>query len=477
MEASAQSKIKNANRKEALGTEPVGKLLFQLALPAITAQVVNLLYNLVDRMYIGHIKEVGHLALTGVGVCMTVILLVSAFAALAGMGGAPRASILMGKKQYRQAEEILGNCTALLILLAVILTAVILRFAEPMLLFFGASENTVGYGVQYLQVYAIGTIFVQMTLGLNMFISAQGFAKISMMTTLIGAVINIVLDPVFIFLFHMGVRGAALATILSQAVSAIWVLLFLTGEKTGLRLRLKNIRLSPRVIGPCILLGLSPFVMQSTESLINICFNRSLLSYGDDLAVGAMVILSSVMQFSMMPLQGLSQGAQPITGYNYGAGNAQRVKAVFRLLLICSLIYSLSIWCICMFLPQLVAMLFADNRELIDYSVWAMRIYMAASGIFGIQIACQQTFIAIGNAKTSLFLAVFRKILLLIPLIYILPHFLEDKVFAVFLAEPVADAIAVCTTATLFFIQFRRAMAKLAAQNEAKAQNAEENLA
>ena len=444
-----------------LGVKPIKGLLWKMAIPAITAQIVNVLYNVVDRIYIGHIPKTGQLSLTGLGVCMPLIMLVSAFAALAGMGGAPRASIMLGRGDKDEAEKILGNCASLLFLVAVTLTLLMLFFAEPFLLTFGASENTIGYAMDYMQIYMFGTVFVQMSLGLNAFITAQGFAKISMKTTLIGAVTNIILDPVFIFLLGMGVRGAALATVLSQLLSAAWVLRFLTGKQTILKLQKKNLRLQAKTILPCVLLGLSPFVMQSTESILNICFNSSLLKYGGDTAVGAMTILSSVMQFSILPLSGLCQGAQPITGYNFGARKADRVRESFGILLKSSVIYTTALWLIVMLFPRQVAMLFAGDGAFLDYTAWALRIYMALSLLMGVQLACQQTFIAIGNAKTSLFLAIYRKIILLIPLIYILPRFFEKKDMAVFLAEPVADFVAVTTTAILFAWQFQKAMKQL----------------
>ncbi len=445
-----------------LGIEPVGRLLRQLAIPAITAQIVNVLYNVVDRVYLGHIPEYGDLALTGVGVCMPIIMLISAFAALVSLGGAPRASVLMGQGKKEEAERTLGNCFFLLLVLSVVLMAFFYTFAPKLLPIFGASENTIVYSLQYLNLYLVGTVFVQLSLGINAFITAQGFAKISMITVMIGAISNIILDPVFIFLFGLGVRGAALATILSQAISAIWVLRFITGEKTILRLQKQYIGFTPSIIFPCLLLGLSPFIMQATESAISICFNSSLKYYGGDIAVGAMSILTSIMQFSMLPLMGLAQGAQPITGYNFGAGNADRVRKTFRILVTYSLGYSLVLWAICMLFPRVIPSMFnRDNQVLLDYTARAVRYYMALSGIFGIQIACQQTFIAIGNAKTSLFLAVFRKVILLIPLIYILPMFFAEKDIAIFMAEPVADGFAVLTTAILFAIQFHHAMKKL----------------
>ncbi len=439
-----------------LGRDPIGRLLFNLALPAITAQIINLLYNMVDRMYIGHIPDIGPDALTGVGVTMPVIMCISAFAALVSMGGAPRASIMMGKGRPDEAERILGNCTSMLFFIAVTLTAFFLLFGRSVLLMFGASENTILYAWPYMQIYACGTIFVQMSLGLNAFINAQGFAKIGMVTVAIGALCNIVLDPIFIFALHLGVRGAALATIISQSVSCVWILRFLTGPKTTLRIRPANLRPDAGTVGACVSLGLSPFIMQFTESILSVCFNTSLLKYGGDIAVGAMTILTSVMQFSMLPLQGLTQGVQPIISFNYGAGNIARVKQAFHLLLRVSLCYSTFLWAICMFLPQAPIAIFTNNEQLAQFTMWAMRIYMAASLIFAIQISCQQTFIALGNAKTSVFLALLRKVILLIPLIFILPGFFENKVMAVFIAEPVADVIAVSVTASLFFLEYRK---------------------
>ena len=443
-------------KKEAnLGEDRIGGLLFKLALPAILAQVINLLYNLVDRMYIGHIAKVGSVALTGLGVTMPFIMCVSAFAALVSMGGAPRASIMMGRGNREEAERILGNCTSMLVIVAVIVTAVSQIWGTDILMLFGASESTLPYAWAYMQIYSIGTIFVQLALGLNAFINAQGFAKTGMLTVVIGAVCNIILAPLFIFGLHMGVRGAALATIISQGISCVWIVRFLLGRQTTLRIRKENLRIRPKTVGPCIALGVAPFIMQFTESVLNICFNTSLLKYGGDVAVGAMTILSSVMQMSMLPIQGLTQGAQPIIGFNYGAKKMDRVKKTFRLLLLSCVTFTAVIWLICMLLPQAFILIFTDQAELIAFTKWAMRIYMAVSLIFGVQISCQQTFIALGNAKTSVFLALLRKVLLLIPLIYILPAFMEDKLMAVFLAEPVADVIAVTTTSILFYRTYR----------------------
>lgn len=439
-----------------LGKEPVGHLLFILAVPAITSQVVNALYNMVDRMYIGHIPEVGSAALTGVGVCFPIIMIISAFAYLFGMGGAPRASIFMGKKDNDTAEKILGNCTTSLMIIAVLLTVLVLIFQEPLLYLFGASENTIGYAMDYMTIYAIGTIFVQLTLGLNAFISAQGFSKISMLTVVIGAVTNIVLDPIFIFGLNMGVQGAAVATVMSQALSAIWAFWFLSGKNTILKLKRENLKINFHILLPCIALGVAPFAMQATESVLVLCFNSSLLKYGGDLAVGAMTILSSVMQFAMLPLQGLTQGGQPIISYNYGAKQGDRVQKAFKLQTISCFSYSSILWLLIMIFPSLFVAIFTSDPQLTEITIWALRIYMAGVLLMGIQISCQQTFIAFGNSKKSAFLAVFRKILVLIPLIYILPMFISDQVFAVFLAEPIADTIAVLTTSTMFYFEMKK---------------------
>ena len=445
-----------------LGTEPLGKLLFKLAVPSVVAQIINMLYNIVDRIYIGHMAEGGSLALTGLGVCMPIIMVVSAFAALVSMGGAPRASIAMGRGDNSAAEYILGNCFVLQIIISAILTSALLIWDRDLLLAFGASPDTIEFAVGYMDIYATGTIFVQLTLGMNAFITAQGFSKTSMYTVLIGAVSNIILDPVFIFGFDMGVRGAALATIISQCISCVWVLFFLRSEKTILKLKKENMHLKAKVILPCLALGLAAFIMQSSESVISVSFNTSLLKYGGDIAVGAMTILSSINMFAMLPLQGLGQGAQPIVSYNYGAKDAKRVRGAFMLLLKSSFIYATALWLIIMLLPQVFTSLFTTNAELAAFTQSAMRRYFAVMFMFGIQIACQMTFTAIGSAKSSIAVAVVRKFVLLLPLIYLMPAlFPADKAMAVYLAEPAADFIAVTFTAILFSIQFKRAMDKL----------------
>lgn len=449
------------NQNEELATKPIGKLFLKLSIPAILAQIVNLLYNMIDRIYIGHIPEVGDVALTGVGLTFPIIMFISAFASLAGMGGAPKASIAMGKGEMDKANKILGNSFLLTLVLSVILTVITSIFNRDLLYAFGASDNTIEYASSYMKIYSIGTIFVMVAMGLNSFITAQGFSKESMINVVIGAVSNIILDPIFIYGFKMGVEGAALATIISQAISAIFVIRFLLSKKSKLVLNLNNMKPDIKIILSCVALGLAPFIMQSTESILNICFNTSLQNYGGDLAVGAMTICSSLMMFAMMPLQGFSQGAQPIISYNYGAKNVDRVKKAFRILFITCVIYSVIYWAIIFIFPRFLIGIFTTKQELIVFTVSALKIYMALILVFGVQIACQQTFIALGNAPISLFLALLRKVILLIPLIYILPMFIENKTNAVFLAEPIADFIAVSTTFIVFMIVFRKTMKKI----------------
>ena len=447
-------------RTNDLGRDQIPRLLMRLALPAVAAQLVNALYNIVDRMYIGHIPGQGDLALTGVGVTFAVIMLVSALASLVCVGGGARAAIHMGEGKNDRAEEILGSCTLLLIVLAVAVTLGLWFIREPMLLLFGASEHTVGYGSDYLGIYLLGTIFVMISIGLNYFISTQGFSTVSMTTTLIGAVVNIALDPVFIFGFDMGVKGAALATVIAQAVSAAWVLRFLLGRKTRLRIRVKYLRLRFSVLGPVLAIGISPFVMQATESILNVAFNSSLKAYGGDLAVGAMTIASSVMMLMGCLMSGFAQGASPIIGYNYGAGQSGRVKQAVRLLVTITVSISSAVWLAVELFPGLFVRIFNDDPTLVEYATWALRIYSAGLFSMGMQHACQQSFVALGQAKISLFLALLRKGVLLIPLIYILPNFFANPVFAVFLAEPVADILAAATTGTLFFTRLPNILRK-----------------
>lgn len=449
------------NDNEFLGREPIGKLLFKLSIPTVVAQLINMLYNIVDRIFIGHMDEVGDVALTGVGVCLPIIMLVSAFAALISSGGAPRASIAMGEKDQNTAEKILGNCFSLQIIISIVLTIILLIFNRDLLMLFGASDNTIEYASKYMNIYAMGTIFVQLTLGLNMYITAQGFSKIAMFTVLIGAVANIILDPILIYGFNLGVSGAAIATVVSQALSCAFVLLFLFGKKSLLKLKVKNMKLSAHIILPCLALGLAPFIMQASESIIIVCFNTSLQKYGGDIAVGTMTILSSVMQFAMLPLQGLAQGAQPISSYNYGAKNPKRVVETFKILLIISVIYSVLLYLFIMIFPKVFVSLFTDEKELIEFATPKLRVYCAVLFMFGIQIACQMTFVSIGNATSSVLVAAVRKFVLLLPLIYIMPSIMEDKTLAVYMAEPVADVIAVTFTIILFIFQFKKSIRKI----------------
>lgn len=446
------------NNKEFLGTKPIGKLLFKLAIPTVIAQLVNMLYNIVDRIYLGHMPEEGSLALTGVGVCTPIILFVSAFAALICSSGAPRASIFMGKGEYDKAEETMGNCFTLQIAVSVLITVLLVLFGDKLLWAFGASENTIGYATEYMNIYALGTIFVQLTLGMNAYITAQGNAKMAMLTVVIGAVCNILLDPLFIFVLDMGVAGAALATVVSQGMSCVWVVCLLFGKRSMLRLKKQYLRVKPKIVLPCIALGTATFVMQVSESVISVAFNSSLLKYGGDVAVGAMTILTSVMQFAMLPMQGIGQGAQPITSYNYGAKNVARVTKTFRLLLIICLSYSVLVGTAVLIFPKVFAGIFCADAALLDFTARALRIYMGGMVIFGIQIACQMTFVSIGNALCSVIVAVMRKFVLLLPLIYLVPCFTSDKTMGVYLAEPIADVLAVTFTAILFSVQFKKAI-------------------
>lgn len=438
-----------------LAAMPVPKAFLKLALPAVAAQLISICYNLVDKMFIGHIPDVGKQALAGVGVTAPVILAISAFAALVSMGGAPKASIFMGKGDKEQAEKVMGSCTWMLIVLSIILTGIMLIFGKTILQLFGASNETIIYAADYMNIYCLGTLFTQLTLGLNAFITAQGRTLISMCNVAVGAVTNIMLDAILINSFGMGVKGAALATVISQGVSACFVIHYLIKPKSKLKLRLKNIRFEKSLLLPCILLGASPALMQLTENLVAISFNTSLQKYGGDMAVASMSILNSIMQLVMLLLPGLVQGAQPLLSYNLGAKNIYRVKKTFRLLLVCCLSGSFLIWLACMTVPTIVASIFTDDRALIAYTGKSMRMYLAMLFLYGIQVACQYSFVALDQAKKAIFLTIWRKIILLIPLIFILPHVFSDSVVGVYLAEPIADTIAVCTTAPMFYFYYR----------------------
>ncbi len=444
--------------KQDMGSGSVKKLMLSMAVPAVVGQVINLLYNIVDRIYIGHIPEIGGTALTGVGLFTPILMLITAFAMLAGAGGAPRAAISMGKGDRDAAEKIMANCFTVLMILAVVLTAVFYFAAPTLLRLFGASDATLPYAVEYGRIYILGCVFVLTVMGMNTFITTQGFAKFSMLTTVIGAGINIILDPIFIFVFDMGVSGAAYATVISQAVSALWILRFLTGKKTILKLKLSNMPLDPKVILPCLALGISSFVMVSTESLLSVSFTSSLQGYGGDLAVGAMTVMTSINQLVTMPLSGVCQGGQPLISFNYGAGKLDRVKEAFFCQFGICVAYTVTLWAVIMLAPHFFAGIFTNDTALVEYTGWALRIFLAGVFSVGFQISCQQAFMALGQAKVSLLLACLRKLILLIPLIFILPLFMQDKVFAVFLAEPVSDILAALVTTGTFFVFFGKLM-------------------
>ncbi len=444
--------------KQDLGTGSVKRLLMQMALPALVGQVINLLYNIVDRIYIGHMPEIGGLALTGVGLFTPILMLITAFAMLAGSGGAPLAAIAMGRDDKARAEKTMANCFTLLLILAVVLTAVFYISAPTLLQWFGASEDTLPFAVEYSRIYILGTVAVLIVMGMNPFLTTQGFAKMSMLTTVLGAGINLVLDPLFIFVFDLGVAGAAYASVLSQIVSAVWILKFLTGKKTILKLRVTDMPLKKDIILPCLGLGISSFVMVSTESILSISFTSSLAEFGGDVAVGAMTVLTSINQLVSMPLTGICQGGQPLISYNYGAKKYDRVKTAFFLQFGICTIYTTLFWLLLMVVPEFFAGIFTDDSELVNYAGWAIRIYMACIFSTGFQMSCQQAFLALGQAKISLLMACLRKIVLLIPLIFILPMFFADKAMAVFLAEPIADIIAAAVTTFMFFRFFRKMM-------------------
>ena len=452
------TKKKESQQTQDMGTGSVKKLMVRMAVPALVGQVINLLYNIVDRIYIGHIPDIGGTALTGVGLFTPILMLVTAFAMLAGAGGAPRAAIAMGRGQKDEAEQIVGNCFTVLMILAVVLTAVFYVTLSPLIRLFGGSDSTLPYALEYGRIYILGSVFVLIVMGMNTFITTQGFAKTSMLTTVIGAVINIVLDPIFIFVFDMGVTGAALATVLSQAVSAIWILKFLMGKKTILRLKAKNLWLVPKIITPCLSLGVSSFIMISTESILSISFTSSLARFGGDVAVGAMTVLTSINQLVTMPLTGICQGGQPLISFNYGARKLDRVKEAFFCQFFVCIAYTTGFWLLLMFFPSFFAGIFTSDMALVDYTGWALRIFLAGAFSIGFQISCQQAFMALGQAKISLFMACLRKLILLIPMIFILPFFFQNKAMAVFLAEPISDILAAAVTTFMFFRFFRKMM-------------------
>ena len=435
-------------KDEKLGVMPIPQLMVSLAIPSVIAQLINVLYNIVDRMYIGHIPDIGPVALTGVGVTMPVIMLISAFSAFIGAGGAPLAAIALGKGDKDRAEKILGNGVSILLFFSAVLILFFMIFKRPLLYMFGASEQTIVYALRYITIYLAGTVFVQLALGLNMFISSQGQAKTAMLSVLIGAVINIVLDPIFIFGLKMDVRGAALATVISQAVSTVWVVRFLISEKSVIRIRKKNFVLDFHIVAGVMALGISPFIMQATESAINIVLNRGLSIYGGDLYVGSMTILQSVMQLAVIPVQGFTQGIQPIISYNFGAGKFDRVKKTYRLTILITFMVS-SVYCLLTVnFPTVFAGIFTSDKDLLLLVGKVMPIFMAGIWIFGIQMGCQTTFMGLGQAKISLFLALLRKVILLIPLALILPRYFE--VMGIYYSEPISDTISAATAGIIF---------------------------
>lgn len=446
------------DKQNLLGEAPLGKLMAKLALPSIAAQLINILYNIVDRIYIGHIPESGANALTGLGICFPILMIISAFSSFAGSGGAPLAAIELGKAEHDEnakarAHSILGNAFILLIFFSITLTTLFMFFAEPCLKMFGASKNTLGYARDYLQIYLCGTIFVQLAIGLNPFITAQGHSKTAMFSIVIGAVSNIILDPIFIFAFGMGVKGAALATIISQGLSALWIICFLASKKSSLRLTPKILRFQPKTCGKIASLGVSPFIMQSTESAIFIVFNSGLQKYGGDLYVGSMTIMQSLMQMCLVPVQGFTYGVQPIISYNYGARKYTRVKTVIRRMVAIGFSVSFIMAMLIILNPVKFASMFTSSSELLNLIEKVLPIYFGAAWIFGLQMSAQSTFVALGKAKTSLFIALLRKIILLIPLAIILPRFFG--VIGIYWAEPIASMTSALTSGILLLICYK----------------------
>ena len=435
---------------ERLENEKISKLLVNLAIPSILAQLATLIYNMVDRIYIGRLGD-GGLSIAGIGLCSSIIMIITAFTNLYGRGGSPLASIRLGEKKHDEAEKILGNCFTCLIVTAIVITAILLMFGSPILRLFGASDATLPYALNYLNIYAWGVIFIQLSVGLNYFINTQGYAKYGMFTLLIGGVLNIILDPIFIFVFNMGVSGAALATVLSQGVSCVWVLKFLFGKKTTIKIKKKNMKLDLEIMKKVLGLGFSPFFMSSTEGVLQICFNRQLLFYGGDIAVSAMTILMSLQQIISLPLEGIAQGAQPIISYNYGAKNTKRVKDTMFLAMRVGLIFSAVMVVLMELFPSLFVGLFATDSELINLASRLIRIYIFGFCIMGANSTFQQSYTALGFGKRAFFFAFYRKIILLIPLIYILPYLLPDLgVYAVVLAEPISDILTTLTNGVSF---------------------------
>ena len=447
----------NNKYEERLGTERMLPLVFKMALPAVAAQFVNLLYSIVDRIYIGHIPGIGTDALAGVGVTTSLIILISSFSAIVGGGGAPLAAIALGQGDRVRAGKILGNGFVLLILFTLLTSVIAYTFMEPILLFTGASENTLEYAVDYLSIYLLGTIFVEISTGLNSFINAQGRPAIAMFSVLIGALLNIILDPIFIFWFDMGVKGAALATVLSQACSAVWVVSFLFSRRASLPLEKRYMGLDRKIILSILALGVSPFIMASTESLVGFVLNSSLKEFGD-IYISALTILQSSMQFASVPLTGFAQGFVPIISYNFGHGDKQRVKDCFRIVLVTMFSFNLILMLFMILFPSTVASAFTSDERLIETVRWTMPVFLGGMTIFGLQRACQNMFVALGQARISIFIALLRKAILLIPLAIILPRFMG--VMGVYWAEPISDTISAATASVLFMLNIRKVLSE-----------------
>lgn len=440
-------------------TGSIPKTITRLAIPMIAAMLVNALYSIVDRIYIGHLAEIGQTALTGIGLCYPITMSVAAFSYLVGSGGGPLTSILRGSKDQEGAEKVLGNSITLLVILGILIPIVCLIVKKPVLYLFGASDVTYPYANEYITVYLLGSLSVMLTLGLNPFINAQGFAKTGMMTVLIGALCNIVLDPVFIFAFDMGVTGAALATVISQTVSAVWIVMFLLGKKNLIRVRKKYLRLEKKVVGQITGLGVSSFIMNITEAAISAVFNASLSRFGGDIYVTVMTVATSVSQVVFMPMSGFTQGAQPVTGYNYGAGKYDRVKESFWFLTRCCVGYAALSYLVLMFFPGALIGIFNSDPGLMDVAIPMFRVYFCMNFIMSLQLAAQNTFVAMGEAKKATFFALYRKVMLLIPLILILPR-VGFGITGVFAAEPVADTISAITCFTTFILTAYRKLGK-----------------
>jgi putative MATE family efflux protein len=441
-------------RTERLGTEKISRLVYSLALPSIVAQLVNLLYSIVDRIYIGRMPDAGALALTGLGLSTPFVMLMAAFAYFAGNGGSPLAAMALGAGDREEAERILGNAAFLLLGFSVLLTGFGLLYRVPLLYLFGASDATIQYANAYCTVYICGTVFVLFTLGLNPFITCQGRAGIAMYSIMIGAGLNIVLDPLFIFVFHMGITGAAIATVLSQLASAIWVVRFLLSSRSFLRLRLGRMRPNGRIVKRISALGFSPFIMRSTEGLISIVFTSQLKIFGGDLYIGAYTILQSVMLVKSVVIQGFTYGALPTVSYNYGAGKYDRVRAAVRYICFTAIGFTCVYFCVVELFPGFFGRLFTNDEQLLALVRRVLPIYMGGVWIFGVHMSSQSCLVGLGRAKTSAFVSLLRKVILLTPLGLILPRFMG--VMGIFWAEMISDTLCSLVAGTLFLATYRR---------------------